>query len=195
MVSIGCNNRETKTMRTLLKKMKLIIPFRMELDISKKEFNNRLRTIMMEHTPGFFQDIEDSLQAEDIKYKGDFDDAGFSFVPKQNLFGNKRSAYIKGAYQENNGKLIIEGEVNGFSYVYLFIYSLSLLVYGSLVAFIIYVYRDDLTVCLAIATVFSAIYAIAFSIHMWLFRKSTNAVKHEVEKDLFYLLRDDLETK
>lgn len=165
----------------------------MELDITKKEFIRRLYIITMEHTLGPYSDFNDSLQPEEVKYKGDFDEEGFELVPKQNFFGNRSSAVATGKYQEVNGKLIIEGEVNSFSYLYLVLYVLSLLLYGALALFVIYINRANPKVCLLIAGLFVGVYASAFAFHMWLFRRSTRAVRYQIERDLFYLTRNDMD--
>ena len=178
-------------MRTLLKKGNMILPFRMELDINKREFINRLRSIMMENNPGLYSDLDDLVQPDEVRYKGDVNEKGFLLIPKQNFFGTKRSAVTKGTYREINNKLVIEGEVNGFSYLLLVIYLISLTFYGTIAAFLIYNIGEDLQSYLIFTILFIAFYIAAFMIPLYYLKKNTKEVKDEVERDLFYLTRTD----
>ena len=178
-------------MSALLKKMNLILPFKMELDMSEREFRNRLRAIMFENTPGPFSDLDDIVQPDEVRYKGEIDEHSFSFIPKQNLLGTKQSAVTKGTYREINDKLIIEGEVNGFSYWFLVLYLFSLIFYGTVASILIYNLGDGWKSYLIFTALFVAFYFGAFMIHLYFFRKSTRVVKDEVERDLFYLTRKD----
>ena len=178
-------------MKSLLKKMNLILPFRMELDISKREFSNRLRAIVFENNPGPYSDLDDLFQPDEVRYKGEIDEHSFSLIPKQNLLGTKISAVTKGTYQEINDKLIVEGEVNGFSYWFLVLYFFSLLFYGTIATILIYSLGESWKSYLIFTALFVAFYLGAFMIHLYYFRKSTKEVKSEVERDLFYLTRND----
>lgn len=101
------------------------------------------------------------------------------------------SAETKCTFREINDKLIIEAEVSGFSYWIPVLYLFSLIFYGTIATIFIYILGEDLTSYLIFTVLFVAFYALSFKIHLYYFRRSTREVKDQVERDLFYLTRND----
>jgi len=176
-------------MRDTLIKWELIRPFRMSLDISRKQFINRMRELVMEDTPGIYADLNEAIQPVDYIYVGDFDEEGFTIRPRQNLFGTAKRGEATGFYKEENGRLIIDGEITSYSQMYLILFCLSILFYGTIAFFIISAFAESLAVQISMVIIFILFYVALFAFASWAFRRSARKIEYEIKRDLFYLTR------
>ena len=103
-------------MKEFLKKIKLIEYLTTDVDIQKTEFVSKFRQHVDEGSTGMFFDTFDVFSSSKNEYKGQVGYEGFKIKRRRKFFDmNMNLAIANGTYRQNNEKLIIETEINGFS--------------------------------------------------------------------------------
>ncbi|MFI2743567.1 hypothetical protein ACG2LH_12565 [Zhouia sp. PK063] len=175
-------------MKELLKKLKLIDYLQTELVIQKNDFVNKLRYHVDEGSIGIFSDTFDIFSSSKNEYKGKVSFNGFKIKRRRRFFDmNMNMAVATGTYSQKDDKLIISTEINGFHGMMIPFYIFCIIIYG---IFIIGFLSADEIGENALGFAFIIIHA-AFMMGLpyFIMRRSTKRLKHELEREFFYLTK------
>ena len=174
-------------MRDFLKKHKLIDNMTTTLQLSKVEFVKRLSDITDIGSIGIMSDSLDVFSSSKNDFKGQVNVDGFNIKRKRKLFDTSINyAVANGIFDESNGQLIIETEINGFNNSFILIYVLLIIVY---IIMIIGVLSGDIN-DRGFAIFFIMLHGtLMFTIPYFMMRRSVKRLKHELERELFYLTK------
>jgi len=177
-------------MKEFLTRIKLVLNFSTELEIRKTEFVQKLRDSVDEGSTSFFMESFDIFSSSKNEYKGMVNDDGFKIKRKRKLFDVGSSmAIAKGAYYQNGNKLIIKTEVKGFHGMMIPFYIFFSLFY---IAFFISFFTLGETggYGSGLMIIFLILHAsFMMGLPYFIMRRSTNRLKHELEREFFYLTK------
>ena len=177
-------------MKELLKKLKLIDYLQTELLSQKNDFVNKLRSNVDPGSTGIFSDSFEAFSSSKNEYKGEVGINGFRIKRRRKLFDmNMNFAVANGTYTQKDDKLIIDTEINGFHGMMIPFYIFCVVIYG---VFIVgFLSADEIEGNASeFAFPFIIIHA-AFMMGMpyFIMRRSTKRLKHELEREFFYLTK------
>ncbi|AUC15859.1 hypothetical protein BTO06_12165 [Tenacibaculum sp. SZ-18] len=177
-------------MKELLKKLKLIDYLQTELIIQKNDFVNKLRNHVDEGSTGIFSDTFDVFSSSKNEYKGEVSFNGFKIKRRRKFFDmNMNMAVAKGTYSQKDDKLIIDTEINGFHGMMIPFYIFCIIIYG---VFIVgFLSADEIGGnAPGFAFPFIIIHAaFMMGIPYFIMKRSTKRLKHELEREFFYLTK------
>lgn len=177
-------------MKEFLKKLKLIDYLQTELIIQKNDFVNKLQKHVDESSTSIFSDTFDVFSSSKNEYKGEVNFNGFKIKRRRKLFDmNMNVAVAKGTYSQKGDKLIIDTEINGFHGMMIPFYIFCIIIYG---VFIVgFLSADEIGGDVpGFAVPFIFVHAaFMMGIPYFIMRRSTKRLKHELEREFFYLTK------
>ena len=120
-------------MKEFLKKINLIDHLTTELPISKISFADRLHAIVDEGSMGFFSNPFEAFSSSKNEFKGNVNYDGFTIKRRRKFFDTSANfAIATGTFSEQNGKLFVETEINGFGKFFILFYIIIILSYSAI---------------------------------------------------------------
>ncbi len=178
-------------MQKFLKKIKIIDHLITELEIQKDDFVNRLKLHVDDDNISIFSDGLDVFFSSKNEYKGKVTYDGFKIKRRRRFFDmNMSLAVARGKYFQKDKKLIIETEINGFQGMMIPFYILCSIIY--LVFIITFLTADEIGGNMPRLFVLPFILihaAFMMGIPYLIMRRSTKSLKHELEREFYYLTK------
>jgi hypothetical protein len=172
-------------MKNTLKKLKLIDHLTMELNISRNEFVNKLKKVVDKGDIGFFSDIFDGFSSSNNELKGQVDYNGFKIKRRKRFFDtNMNFAFADGIFNEQNGTLKIETEINGFSGFFIPFYIILIIFYSIFILAIGNSGNNERYFAIPFL-IFHA--TLMFGIPYFMMRRSVKRLKYELEREFYYI--------
>jgi hypothetical protein len=178
--------------KDFLRKLKLIEDQTTILDTSKNEFVPKFKRSVDESDLGFFSDSFDVFSSSSNEYKGHVDFNGFKIKRRRRFFDtNMNWAVAKGEFINQNEKLIIKTEINGFSRILIpFIVFLLIFYLLFLGGFSYTLVREGDAGESFVFLLFVIIHAaFMFGIPYIVMRRSTSRMKRELEREFYYIMQ------
>jgi len=178
-------------MNKILRRLKLIQDFELELETSKKKFVKRLKDNVDDEEIKFSTSVLDVFSQGIYKYKGKVGFKKFIIKKRSRLFDiGKNISVVKGTYKQKGNSLKVPIEVNGFQggmKLYYFLITLFYLFYlPSLIADLISGQIDD-GALIVIATLLQITFF--FGMPYLIMRRSIRYLKSEIIRDFTNLLK------
>lgn len=175
-------------MEDFLKKLKLIDYLTTNLQISKTEFVQRLSLITDEGNTGIFSNTFDAFSSSKNEFKGQVNHNGFTLKRRTRFFDtNMNMAVANGTLTENNGKLTVETEINGFNNFFIIFYVFLIIFYS---LFIFSFSSSDNNVEFFAIPFLLLHGTLMFSMPYFMMRRSVKRLKYELEREFFYLTKN-----
>jgi hypothetical protein len=175
-------------MKEFLKKIKLIDYLRTELQISRNEFVDKLNSIVDEGGTGFFSGPFDTFSSSKNEFKGRISYDGFKIKRRRRFIDtNINLATANGVFSEQNGKLVIETEINGFS-GFIIPFYIFLIIFYSIFFFSIGFEKNNSGIVVLPFIMLHA--AFMFGIPYFMMRRSVKRLKYELEREFYYLTKN-----
>lgn len=173
-------------MSEFFKKIKLIQPFSLNLNVTKQKFVSELSKVTEPSELGLFSGFFEVFDSNNKEFKGKVSSSGFKIRRKFKMFDTKNTAAIaEGTYNEKEDQLIIEGTINGFHNFFYFFYGFLIVFYS---VFIIGTSINDDSPIFIFP--FILLHGLAmFIIPYFVMRRSVNRLKYELEREFFYLTK------
>lgn len=180
-------------MKEFLKKLKLVDHLSTEIEIDQRQFVERLKEHVDHGNIGGFSTMFEAFSSGKNEYKGLVNFDGFKIKRKRRLFdANMGMAVATGNFQQKNQNLIISTEINGFSglmipfYIVITIFYLIFIAVLTLASF-----SEEADSTFAFAIPFILLHAsFMFGIPYLMMRRSTTRMKHELEREFFYMTKN-----
>ena len=173
-------------MKELLRKLRLIDNFSIELEIDKYEFFKILQNNIDEKQSDFLEAFSNS----NYEYKGIVNQDFFEIKRKRRLFDmNLNFSKAKGTMTQKGSKLIIETEINAFQGQMMFMFIFFFFFY---VIFIIaFSTADNINGnASGFALPFIVVHALfMFGIPYLMMRRSVSRMKYDLERDLYFMTK------
>lgn len=177
-------------MKEFLQKLKLIDYFQTELDIKKNDFVSKLREQVDEGSTSTFSDTFDVFSSSKNEYKGEINQDSFKIKRRRRFFDmNINMAVAIGTYKQKDDLLIINTEINGFQGVMIPFYIFCIIIYS---VFIVGFFSADNIGGNAPGFTFPFILmhaAFMMGLPYLMMRRSTKRLKHELEREFYYLTK------
>jgi hypothetical protein len=175
-------------MKNFLIRIKLIDYLSTSLSISRNEFVDRLYSITDEGSIGMFAESMGVFSSSSNEFRGHVDFDGFRIKRRRRFFEpNMNIAIATGIITENNGRLNIETEINGFNNFMIFFYCILILFYSIFIFGFIFSDNNGGFFALPFILIHGAF---MFSLPYFMIRRSVNRLKYELEREFFYLTKD-----
>lgn len=176
-------------MNDFLKKLKLLEHQSIDIEIQKAEFISKLKQQVDVGSLGIFSDTADLFSSSKNQYKGEVGAEGFKIKRKRKFFDlNWNIAVASGRYRQENERLIIETEINGFNGVMIPFYLILLVFYTVFFITSLWSIQDGNGAGLFLPFIlFHALFM--FGIPFLIMRRSVSRMKHELEREFFYLTK------
>jgi hypothetical protein len=176
-------------MKEFLKRIKLIDYLTVNLGISRKEFVERLSSVVDEGKINRFSNPFEIFSSSKNEFIGQVNSEGFILKRRRRFFDTNQTIIIaKGTLSEQNGQLTIETEINGFKSSLVFIYVILVIFYSGFM--IMFLNTDNKDKSLSI--LFLLIHGVfMFSLPYFLLKRSVKKMKHELERELFFLTKNN----
>lgn len=156
--------------------------------MDRSEFVSRLSAIVDDDDLGFLSNFFDPWSSSNNVYKGMVFSDSFQ-IKKRRIFMemNINAALASGTLSEQNGKLIIDSEINGFSNVMILFFAALLIFYA---VFFVAICRAENSIGL-IAIPFLLLHGIFMgSIPYMYMRHNVKRMKYDLERELYYLTKE-----
>ncbi len=177
-------------MKEFLAKIKVVDYLKTEIQIQKNHFVAVFKQMVDEGGTGFMSDACDVFSRSKNEYKGHVGYEHFKIKRKRRLFDmNMNSAVAQGGYRQKENVLVIEAEINGFSGMMIPFYIFTTAIYLILIA--AFLFADNIQGDGAVfAFPFIIIHAaFMLGIPYFMMRRSTARMKHDLEREFFYLTK------
>jgi hypothetical protein len=176
-------------MKEFLKRIKLIDYLTVNLELSKKDFVERLSSIVDEGEAEVFSNSLNIFSSSKNEFIGQVNSDGFKLKRRKRFFDiNINWAIAKGTLSENGGQLIINAEILGFANSMIFFYVFIIVVYS--IGFISLFNSDEKNKL--IISLFLLIHGVfMFSIPHLILRGSVKKLKYELEREFFFLTKNN----
>lgn len=173
-------------MNDFFRKIKIIQPFSIILDITKQKFVSELSKVTENSDLGMFSIVFEAFDSDNKEFIGKVSQTGFKIRRKIKMFDTKNTVAIaEGTFKESDNKLLIEGTINGFNNFFYFIYGIIII---SFVLFIItFSFNQENSTFILNYILFQGL--IMFIIPYFVIRRSVNRLKYELEREFFYLTK------
>ncbi len=160
------------------------------IDIQKSQFVSKFSQIVDEGSTGFFFDTFDIFTSSENEYKGQVGIEGFKIKRRRKLFDmGMNLAVARGTYRQDNEKLIIETEINGFSGIMIPFYVFAIIFYSIFIAgFLMSDNFDGNGAGFALPFIFIHA-ALMFGIPYFVMRRSAKRMKYELEREFYYMTK------
>jgi hypothetical protein len=170
-------------MKDLLKKLKLIVGFTTELEISQDNFVSRMQEHVDAENVGMISDLFESFSRSKNDFKGTVKHDGFKIRKRLKFFEtNRMIAFAKGTFTQKGDALIIETEINGFGGVMIPLFVFLPIIY---IIFAVVLFTND-DIKWFIIPFILAYTVIMFGIPYFIMRSSIKLMKQELEKEFYY---------
>ncbi|MBT30094.1 MAG: hypothetical protein CMO01_10580 [Thalassobius sp.] len=167
-------------------KLKLIDFLQTELEIPQSTFANRLKETVDEGNSSFLD-----MFSSKKEYRGYVNSDGFKIKPKRKFFDSNISmAQASGVFIQKDKLLFINTEINGFNNLMIPYYIFCIIIYTSIVFAILSAEKIN-----GNAQEFVFPFILFHSLFMLgmpyiMMRKSITKLKHELEREFFYLTKE-----
>jgi hypothetical protein len=159
-----------------------------ELQINRNEFVNKLNTVVDKGSTGFLSDTFDVFSSSKNELKGQIDYYGFKIKRRRRFFDmNMNLAVAKGTFDEHNGVLKIETEINGFSGFFIPFYIILIIVYSLIIFATANSTNNSNGFFIFPFLILHATFM--FGIPYFIMRRSVKGLKYELEREFFYLTK------
>ncbi|WP_341227117.1 hypothetical protein [uncultured Arcticibacterium sp.] len=177
-------------MREFLKKIKLLDYLDTELEIGKKDFVIRLSRIVDIGRIDIISDSFDVFISSKNKYKGEVSSDGFRIKRRKRLFEmNNGLAVATGSFTQYESKLMVHTEINGFHKIMILFLGVVFLFYALFFIdfFVSGDIRNDFQGYILPLMFIHAVFMLG--VPYFLIRRSVMKLKHELEREFFYLTK------
>ncbi len=176
-------------MKRFLERLKLIEYLTTELEIQKNEFVKNFKNHVDERNIDFFFGAFDAFSSSKNEFIGHVDYDHFKIKRRRRFFDmNINFAIAKGNYRQKGERLIIKTEINGFIGMMIPFYIILILFYS--ISILVIFMSDNMNSNEAIFASFIFFHAIImFGIPYFVMRRSTQRLKHELERELYYMTK------
>jgi hypothetical protein len=177
-------------MKEFLKRIGFIDHLTIHLNISREDFVKRLSSVTKEGKIGIFSDGLGSFLSSKNGFIGHVSYEGFRIKKKIRLFTTSNNISIaKGAFSEKNGQLMIEIEINGLDKAAILFFSLPLLFLPIGIIALLYSAEKEKFRAIPSLIIFGITLLSILSLHL---RSQVDTFKHELEREFYYLTKNDL---
>jgi hypothetical protein len=179
-------------LKKTLKKLHLIDQLNTELKISKEDFVNLLMLNIDEGSLSAFTGLFEIFSSSKNEFKGQVSTNGFKLRKKRKLFQvNMILAVAEGTFKQEDEKLIINAEINGFSGHMKFFYAFLLFFYLIFtVVWILIPDQDQSDIGLFILPFIFIHGLLMLGIPYFLMRKNVRMLKHDLERAFYFWTKE-----
>ena len=176
-------------MKQFLRTIKVVDQFTTEIEINKQDFIDRLQANVDRKELGFFSDSTDIFSSSKNDFKGIVGHEKFKIKRKRKFFDfNVNLAVAKGTYRQKGDNLLIEAEINGFTTLMIPFYVFLIIFYTIFVVSMFKVDANESNVFSVFPFIlFHALFM--FGLPYFFMRSSTKRLKHELEREFYYLTK------
>ncbi len=180
-------------MKEFLKKIKLLDHLSTEVPIDRNLFVQRFEQQIDYGDTSVFSDFFDVFSSSKKEYKGHVNYDGFKIKRRRRFFDmNMNLAVAIGSFEQENDDLIIRTEINGFHGMMIPFYIFATIFYLIFIfAFSFFTFSGQANGELAFAIPFIFVHAaFMFGIPYFMMKRSTKRMKHELEREFFYMTKE-----
>lgn len=175
-------------MKNFLKKIKLIDKLKIELEIDKRDFVNRLKNVVDDKETGLFSSFFEAFSNSKNEYVGKVNYDGFKIRKRRKFFDRQANlAIVNGRMKENGEKLEVSMEINGLVKFFLFFYGFFVLIFIFVVV-PTFVINSPESIGFFLPIAILQLSFITF-IPYFVMKKSTRNMKRNIERELFFLTK------
>jgi hypothetical protein len=178
-------------MDEFLRKIKLLDHFKVELEIERHLFVDRLMSVVDPGDTGILFASFEGFRSNKKEYKGKVGNDGFEIRRRKKLFDtNMNLAVAKGKLRQRDNYLVIETEVNSFNNFFVFFFIITIVIYGFAIIAILFSENGDdgNNIGTAIGLPFLLLHAaFMFGIPYMMMRNSTKRMKYDLTREFHYL--------
>lgn len=177
-------------MKELLRRLKLIDHLTTEIEIQKNDFVTRFKENVDKGSTGFMAGTFDVFSSSKNEYKGYVGSESFKIKRRGRFFDvSSNLAVAKGTYRQKDNTLIIDTEINGFTGMMIPFYIFAIICYAIFIT--VFIFADNIEGNGAgFAIPFILIHAsFMLGIPYLMMRRSTSRMKHELERELYYMTK------
>ena len=157
------------------------------LKTTKVEFVNRLTEITDKETTGIMSDTFDVFSSSKNEFKGQINNDNFKIKRKRRFFDtNMNFSVANGIFEEKDGNLIVETEINGFNNYFLFFYAFLIIFYTIFIFGVSSSEKNDALIAIPFLVIHGTF---MFSIPYFIMKRSVKRMKYELEREFFYLTK------
>jgi hypothetical protein len=177
-------------MENILRKLKLISDFKIELEIEKGEFVEKLKSHVDPSEFGFLSNLSDLFSSSKNDFKGYVGRDYFELKRKRRFFdGNKNLATAKGTYSQNEKKLVLNIQTKGFSKSFIPFLIFVPIIYIIAIVFSIIASVNDQNIPFFVLPFILFHGTLMLGIPYFVMRKSLKNMEKELEKEFFFLTK------
>lgn len=183
-------------MKEFLEKLKLIQHLETELNINRKDFVDKLYNQVDKGDIGFLLDLFDVFSSSKNDYKGHVGYDGFKIRKKKRFLDmNINTAVAKGKYHQKDDVLLITAEINGFKGIMIPFYIFLPIFYS--IFFVTFLFTDKVNGGMEIFALLFIIFhaALMMGIPYLFMRRSVKLLKRELEREFYFLTKEDSSTQ
>lgn len=174
-------------MTELLQRLKLSDNFRIELNTTGDHFMRRFEQNVDFGNTGTLSNPFEAFSFGVHQYKGKIDGQQFEIRKKKKLFAFRSSlGKATGRYFEQGETLIIEGEITGFSKIFIPVFAFAILVYTTFIALAIF----SKSVPIFIIPFVFIHASMLFGIPYILMRGAVQQLKYDLEREFHFIVKD-----
>lgn len=177
-------------MKEFLQKVKLLDYLTTEIEMDKSQFVSNFKEHVDQSNVSNLTDAFDIFSSSKNEYKGKVDLEGFKIKRKRKIFdSNINMAIATGTYTQNNEKLIIETEINGFNKLMIPFFVIVILFY--IIFLSAFLFADDTGNHQRLIFLPFIFFHAAFMIGIpyFLMRRSTKRLKYELEREFYFMTK------
>jgi len=177
-------------MKAFLKKLKLVDHLTTELEIQKNEFVIKFQKQVEQANIGLFSDYVDIFSSNKKAYKGQVSMYHFKIKRKQKLFDQTiNTAIAQGNFEQSGSTLIIETEINGFRNGLIPYYIFLTIFYPLFISGFFFSAIEDGSILFFFVPFILLHATIMFGGPYFMMRRSIKRMKHNLEREFFYLTK------
>ena len=177
-------------MKEFLQKIKLIDHLTTELEIQKSDFLSNFKSCVGEGNISYFSGAFDVFSSSKNEYKGHVGYDSFKIRRRRKFFDmNMNFAIAKGKYIQKGTTLIINTEINSFSGMMIPFY-ISIIIFYTIFAVAFFSADNMIDGDQLYFGGFIIVHAcFMFGIPYFMMRRSTQRLKHELEREFYFMTR------
>ena len=174
-------------MKELLMRLKLIDRMTTTLEISRVDFLSGLSEITDEASTGMMSVAFDVFSSSKSEFKGHIGLNSFEIRRRRRVFDTNLSfAVASGTFNESNGQLVVETEVNGFNNFFIFFYVCLVVFY---LIFLGELFSGDTKDGIIVIPILLLHATFMFAMPYLIMRRGVKRLKYELEREFFYLTK------
>jgi hypothetical protein len=176
-------------MKDFLIKLKLIDYLTIHLSISKAKFIERLLLITDQRDTVFFSGLSNAFSSSKNEFKGEIKNDEFKLKRRTRLFDTSMNAAVaNGKLHETEGQLTIEAEIKSFNNLYVIYYVFLVIFYSIFIIVFMFSNSDMLLIIIPFILLHGAMMSL---VPYFFMRRSVKKLKYELEREFFYLTKDN----